>query len=177
MRCTDGKGIIARHRGPGKGAHRHQKPEDRLQPGVRLLYRGDPLLYRPGAGDLHTQADPGQLPNGISPRSSRSWRAGSWAPRIGSCALEYQLFTEIRTKVAARAAPHSDHGSGHRPAGRALLLRRGGGAKRVCPARRWICRGGSKSRTAATRWWRLCQDAPFVPNDTLAGQRRKPDRP
>ena len=45
---------------PPAAGDRHPQAEDRLQPCVRLLHRGQQLLQEYGAGDLHPQADPDQ---------------------------------------------------------------------------------------------------------------------
>ena len=45
--------------GAGKGKDRHQDAENRVQPGVRLLYRGVEILYQPGAEGVDPQTDAG----------------------------------------------------------------------------------------------------------------------
>ena len=47
-----GRAVIARSQAAGARAHRHRLAQGRLQPGLRLLPRGDQRAPRPGAGRL-----------------------------------------------------------------------------------------------------------------------------
>ena len=111
--------------------HRHQEPEGRLQPRVRLLHRGHEVVLRPGAHDaLRPQADAGQLPSASSPRSSRSWKRRSLARRITRPRLEYQLFLRafasiLSAHIAAQLArmAHALKDAGRAPVARASARR------------------------------------------------------
>lgn len=130
---TDGKGVIARGGGPGERAHRHQEPEGRLQPGVRVLYRNLPRLLRRGAGALHTQADPRQRRTVHHAGAQGAGGPGPGSPGPGGGPRISALHRGAHHRRRG-APPHSGDGQGDCAARRALFLCRGGGAAAVYPS-------------------------------------------
>ena len=70
---SGGKGLLAAIETREKEKHRHPHAEDRLQQGLRLLYRGLEFVQGPGPRHLHPQADARQRRALHHRRSSRTW--------------------------------------------------------------------------------------------------------
>ena len=94
-----------RHRGKGAGADRHQKPENFLQQGVRLLSGSDKVVLRPCARTLHPKADAGELRT-LHHRGAQAARRAASDGQTIACA-------HWNTRPSARCA------TGFRPARRA----------------------------------------------------------
>ena len=164
--CDPQQRVPSRHRDPGAGENRHQKPENQLQQGVWLLHRGDKILFVPGTGNLYPQADPGQLRALYHPGAQRPGGPDPLGQRIHAVPGG-QNFRGRPLHRGLPAPPDPNHCQRSGPAGCLCLLGLCGPAEQLYPAAGQSLPAASPSPNGRHPVVEsILTDQPFVSNDT-----------